>query len=326
MNRSKLDTGNLIREIDRGIRRHLSRKKPASLYEPPQYLFAGGGKRLRAMIVLLACAMVGSDFRKALDPAVAVEILHNFSLIHDDIMDHDDLRRGRPTIHKKWDENVAILSGDLLAAVAFKALSHGPAARLPQMTRVFSEGFIQLCEGQALDKEFEARPSVSEREYLHMIALKTAALFRVSAQLGAMAGGAPPKLEKALSDFGHHLGMAFQIQDDWLDISANEEMLGKTIGSDLIEHKKTYPTILASRDPAGVAWLERFHPENDPTVHRALLSEFTAWLDQSGIQRKTERLIGRYMRSAMRQLELFTDSPARRRLADISAKLRSRQS
>lgn len=278
------------------------------------------------MIVLLACAVVGSDFRKALDPAVAVEILHNFSLIHDDIMDHDDLRRGRPTIHKKWDENVAILSGDLLAAVAFKALSHGPAARLPQMTRVFSEGFIQLCEGQALDKEFEARPSVSEREYLHMIALKTAALFRVSAQLGAIAGGAPSKLEKALTDFGHNLGMAFQIQDDWLDISAREEILGKTIGSDLIEHKKTYPSILASRDPSGAVWLDRFRPENDRNVHRELLTGFTTWLEQSGIQRKTERLIARYMRSALRRLESFPDRPARRLLADMSAKLWIRQS
>lgn len=325
MARSTLEVPVILREIDRGIRTYLSRKTPVTLYEPPRYLFAGGGKRLRAVIVLLSCAVVGADYRKAMDVAVAVEILHNFSLIHDDIMDHDDLRRGRPTIHKKWDQNVAILSGDLLAAVAFKALSSGPAAALPKMATEFSNGFIRLCEGQALDKEYENRAAVSEREYLKMIGLKTASLFSLAARLGAIAGGATTHQEVALAAFGKHLGLAFQIQDDWLDVSAKEDVLGKSIGSDLIEHKKTYLSILAAREPDGARWLQRFSAGLDADTHRRLLREFADYLESSGIRQKTERLIDRYVRAALAQLRKFPDRPARRLLIDMTERMWKRQ-
>lgn len=316
----------LIREINAALRRYVSRKMPATLYEPPRYLFAGGGKRLRALLVLLACAAAGESYKRALDAAAAVEILHNFSLIHDDIMDHDAMRRGRATIHTKWDTNVAILSGDLLAAVAFQALSRCPKDVLPRVTALFSEGFIQLCEGQALDKEFESRPSVTEREYLRMITLKTSVLFRLSTRIGAIVAHAPASRERALADFGTSLGLAFQLQDDLLDVIADESVLGKSIGSDLIEHKKTYLSILASRDREGQDLLDRFRAGPDPNAHRALLGAFGAYLDRSGIRHTIDRKIDRYIRTARRQLDRFPDSSARRQLLQITDRLRNRQS
>jgi geranylgeranyl diphosphate synthase type II len=322
---SAYDVHSLIREIDRTIRRYISKKTPATLYEPVQYLFQSGGKRLRALLLTLAGGLIGKNYRRCFEAAAAVEMLHNFSLIHDDIMDHDDLRRGRETIHKKWNANVAILSGDLLAALSFRALSQCPEKYAETVGGLFSDGFVALCEGQALDKEFETRADVREKDYLRMIALKTAALFGMAAQVGAVLGGGNTKQQNALKAFGLDFGMAFQIQDDLLDIIADETVLGKDVGSDLIEKKKTYISILAAGDPKGMDLLAQFQSVRNAAEQRLVLGEFKQFLDRSGIRKKTEKKIDRYIRTALSRLNGFKNNSAKEQLIAITHRMWKRR-
>lgn len=308
----------LVASINKTIFSYIRKKKPITLYEPPQYLFQGGGKRLRAVMLVLCSTLNGRNYRHALHAAAAVEILHNFSLIHDDIMDNDDMRRGRETIHKKWNPNIAILSGDFLAAAAYKALSQCPKDVLPYVSNIFADGFIELCEGQALDKEFETQTTVSEKDYMNMIRQKTAVLFGAATRIGGIIGGVSPKQEKALRDFGLHFGLAFQIQDDLLDIISDENTFGKNIGSDLIEKKKTYLSILASRSEQGRGLLDTFSPEHPETRHRQLLTEFIDFLDSSGIRKQTQRRIDSHFKSALKNLNGFKNTPAKNRLLEIT--------
>jgi len=212
---------------------------PVTLYEPMRYIFEAGGKRLRPILLLLSCEAVGGEECQALDAAVAVELLHTFTLIHDDVMDHDDTRRGRPTIHNKWDVSVAILSGDGLVALSYDYLLRTPSRESARLGSLFSRALLEVCEGQALDKEFESRWDVTLDEYFTMIAKKTATLIALCGELGGIIGGGTPQQLQALRDFGYHLGVAFQIQDDLLDITADEKELGKTWGSDIMQKKKT---------------------------------------------------------------------------------------
>ncbi len=212
---------------------------PVTLYEPMRYIFEAGGKRLRPILLLLSCQALGGSENEALDAAVAVELLHTFTLIHDDVMDHDDTRRGRPTIHKKWDVSVAILSGDGLVALSYDYLLRTPGVDSARLGSLFSRALLEVCEGQALDKEFESRWNVTLDEYFTMIAKKTATLIALCGELGGMIGKGTPEQVQALHDFGYHLGIAFQIQDDLLDITADEKKLGKTWGSDIMRKKKT---------------------------------------------------------------------------------------
>ncbi len=323
MKPSPRGVSSLIREINRTIHRYLLKKTPVTLYEPAQYLLQSGGKRLRAVILTFAGALFGKS--ATVEAAAAVEMLHNFSLIHDDIMDNDDTRRGRETVHKKWNSNVAILSGDLLAALSFQALGRCPKKYLGKITDLFSRGFVALCEGQALDKEFEARGDIREADYLHMIFLKTAALFGMAAQMGAVLGGAHRRQEEALRAFGTNFGMAFQIQDDLLDIIADEAVFGKDVGSDLAAAKKTYISILASKDPEGKNLLTQFQTARDAAAQHLALEEFKRFLGRSGIQKKTERKIDRYIRTALNQLDSFKDSRAKENLIALAHAMRNRQ-
>lgn len=226
--------------INRHIEHYLTVKKPFTLYEPMRYASSTGGKQLRPILVLLGCEAVGSSWERALSAAVALELVHNFSLVHDDIMDHDELRRGRKTVHKKWDENVAILAGDALLVMAYAILAQTQTPHLQRIFAEFSLGILRVCEGQALDKEFESRETVQLVEYWEMIDKKTAELFSVACALGGLIGDGTEQHIAALKKFGCRLGRAFQIQDDLLDIFANETVLGKDIGSDLQENKKTF--------------------------------------------------------------------------------------
>ena len=315
----------LIRQIDQTIYAFIRKKEPASLYQPSRYLFDGGGKRLRAILLLLSSTLTGGDYRKALPAAAAVEILHNFSLIHDDIMDNDDLRRGRETIHKKWNAHIAILTGDFLAAAAFKALSQCPEKSLPEISGIFADSFVGLCEGQALDKEFETRDSVTERDYLKMITQKTAVLFSGAMEIGAKIGRAKPSQQRALREFGRHFGLAFQIQDDLLDIVAEEETLGKNIGSDLIEGKKTYVSILTAQLPDGKNWLAKFNSKNDADTHARILKQFIEFLRANGVYKETTRLIQSHIRIALKQLDIFKNHPAKTQLVEIAQFARIRK-
>ncbi len=213
---------------------------PHTVYDPIRYLLRSSGKRVRPVLTVLACEAVGGRAAAALDAAAAIEALHGFTLVHDDIMDNADTRRGLQTIHRKWNDNVAILAGDEMIALAYHSLLKTKTRKLAILLRMFTEAFIEVCEGQGLDNEFERRLGVSLREYLHMIDKKTAKMISTAAALGAMIGGGSKQEVNALGTYGEQLGRAFQIQDDLLDIVADELSFGKSIGGDLKQGKKTY--------------------------------------------------------------------------------------
>jgi geranylgeranyl diphosphate synthase type II len=228
------------RKIDEKLNKVCLGKNPVSLFEPVDYSLGLSGKRLRPFLVLLSAHAAGSSFSSVYNAALAVEMLHTFTLVHDDIMDNADLRRKFPTLHKKYDLSTAILAGDVLLAIAYQYLLKDAGADANRITAQFTHGLIEVCEGQALDKEFESRKSVSLDEYLIMITKKTAVLVETCCAIGAMLAGADMKVVNGLKRFGLNLGIAFQIQDDLLDIIGNEKEFGKKIGGDLIEGKKTY--------------------------------------------------------------------------------------
>ncbi len=234
----------LLAAIETYLAQCESPAEPELLYAPIGYSMTGGGKRLRPMLVLLACSLYADDVRPALPAAAAVEMFHNFTLLHDDIMDHAAVRRGKPSVFAKWGENAAILSGDAMLICAYRLLAQCPEARLPELLNVFNEMALQVCEGQQYDMDFEQKPKVSVVEYMHMIELKTSVLLAGSAVIGALLGGASEEDCRKLRRFGIELGLAFQLQDDLLD-SYGDERLGKVIGGDILEGKKTYLMITA---------------------------------------------------------------------------------
>ncbi len=231
--------------VDRYLANFIKRNVPKSLYEPAKYILAAGGKRIRPVLVLCASEAVGGRNESALDAAAGLEILHNFTLVHDDIMDHAASRRGRPTVHTKWDGNIAILAGDVLLGLAYRALLQSNTPRIQELSNIFTEGVIEVCEGQAYDKEFERRKKVTLEEYLLMIRKKTGTMVAVATEVGAILGNASPDERAALKTYGDLVGQAFQIQDDLLDVIADEKQFGKTIGGDIVEGKKTFLLITA---------------------------------------------------------------------------------
>ncbi len=220
-------------------------ENPSRLYGPIRYILSLGGKRTRPLLVLLACEMHGTPYAKALKPALAVEVFHNFTLMHDDIMDKAPLRRGNATVHEKWDSNVAILSGDAMMVKAYGLLLETPHALLPQVLALFNKCALEVCEGQQLDMDFEALSSVSEAQYIEMIRLKTAVLLGTSLELGALLGGATNANAAALREFGISLGIAFQLKDDLLDAFGDQEKTGKQVGGDILANKKTFLLVKA---------------------------------------------------------------------------------
>jgi len=226
--------------IDNKITSVTKKLLPESLYLPIKYILSGGGKRIRPVLLMFACEAAGGDPKKAVDAAIAVEILHNFTLIHDDIMDNAVSRRGRETIHKKWDSNIAILAGDNMVGMAYQCLLKTKTSKLSEIIEEFTEGIIEVCEGQGYDKEFESRTDVTLSEYILMIDKKTSKLLETCSGIGALIGNADNKKFRALKNYAHNLGIAFQIQDDLLDISGDQKKFGKQIGGDLREGKKTF--------------------------------------------------------------------------------------
>jgi geranylgeranyl diphosphate synthase, type II len=229
-----------LKKIEKSLQKLLVKRKPKSLYNPCDYILKAGGKRLRPFLVLASAKAVNSDYKKVFNASLAVELLHNFTLVHDDIMDNSDKRRGRLTVHKKYDMSTAILAGDNLIALAYECLLKDCGDNAKEVVSTFNHGIIEVCEGQSLDKEFETRKNVSIEDYLEMIYKKTAALAQMCCTIGGRLGGGGKEQIKALANYGKNLGLAFQIQDDLLDITANERELGKPIGGDLVEGKKTY--------------------------------------------------------------------------------------
>ena len=227
-------------KIEKILYSALEKRIPQSIYAPSSYILKSPGKRIRPLLVLFANKAVGGNVEKSYNAAVSVEILHNFTLVHDDIMDNADKRRGMPTIHKKYDISTAILVGDVLMAVAYEYLLKDVTSNVKEIIKVFNNGIVEVCEGQSYDKDFEIRQTVSIDEYILMITKKTAALAEMCCRIGALLGGASKEEVKILSDYGKNLGIAFQIQDDLLDLIADEKDFGKSVGIDLVEGKKSF--------------------------------------------------------------------------------------
>ena len=220
-------------------------RKPQSLYEPIKYVLSAGGKRIRPSFVLMAYNLFKDDVETALPAAAALETYHNYTLLHDDLMDNADMRRGRPTVHKKWDANTAILSGDTMLSLAYLHLAKVDAQYLKPALDLFTETALEVSEGQQFDMEFELRQDVTEAEYIEMIRLKTSVLLACALKMGALLAGASEEDAQLIYKFGEKVGLAFQLQDDYLDVYGDPKVFGKTIGGDITSNKKTYMLINA---------------------------------------------------------------------------------
>ena len=221
------------------------KSEPVELYQPISYALSGNGKRLRPCLALLSCNLFNNDIRNAIKPAIGVEMFHNFTLLHDDIMDKADIRRNKPTVHKKWNENVAILSGDAMLIKTYELFFELKPNILAKVIEVFNKAALQVCEGQQYDMNFETKIDVTTDEYIKMITLKTAVLLAASLKIGAIIGRATLKDANLLYNYGINLGIAFQLQDDYLDVYGDVKTFGKKIGGDIVSNKKTYLLISA---------------------------------------------------------------------------------
>jgi geranylgeranyl diphosphate synthase type II len=234
----------MIKELQQYIYTELEKlqlpERPANLYEPIAYTIALGGKRLRPVLVLLGCELVGGSKEDAIYPAIGIELFHNFTLLHDDIMDNAPLRRNKPTVHAKWNANIAILSGDVLFTIASQQIAKAPSPVLTDVLNVYFKVAVDVCEGQQLDMDFESLDNLEIPDYIEMIRLKTAVLLGASLQIGALCGSASKEIAEQLYEIGVELGLAFQLQDDLLDAFGNEETFGKQVGGDIISNKKTW--------------------------------------------------------------------------------------
>ncbi len=277
---------------------------PPELYEPVRYILSIGGKRIRPALVILACDMFDGDVASALIPAVAIEIFHNFTLLHDDIMDRSERRRGSPTVHVKYNENVAILSGDVMSILASRLMNQAPGVVLNVVHEVFTKTAMQVCEGQQMDMNFEEVLSVSEEEYLTMIELKTAVLIAASLKIGAILGGSSQRDAEDLYEFGKNLGIAFQLQDDLLDTFGDPAVMGKNRGTDIVDNKKTFLVIQALEAASPTqkeelcGWLKekKFNPKEK-------IEAITAIFDALGVKELAENRIRSYYQHALTNLE-----------------------
>ncbi len=241
----------MLEKINDYIKRLPLGKEPRGLYEPIEYILLLGGKRIRPVLMMMAYELWKDDSDTILPQAVALETFHNFTLLHDDVMDHADVRRGRPTVHKKWNENTAILSGDNMLVMAFKWMQQCPADKLPAVMDIFTNTAIEIDEGQQMDVDFETRDDVREEEYIEMIRLKTSVLLACAVKIGAIMAGAPDEDVLNLYKFGEAIGLSFQLQDDFLDVYGNQDVFGKEIGGDIVCNKKTYMLINALNKAEG---------------------------------------------------------------------------
>lgn len=301
---------------------------PVGIYEPIKYILDGGGKRIRPMLLLLCCEAVGGKVEYALDAAAAIEILHNFTLVHDDIMDNADTRRGRTTIHKKWDSNTAILAGDGLLGYAYKSLLKTKSDRIQEIAKSFTEAIIEVCEGQSYDKEFELRKRVRIDEYIMMIDKKTSELLKCCAEIGALIGNASNEQINALKYYALNTGLAFQIQDDLLDITADEKKFGKKTGGDLFEGKKTYLLLKALETATEIEDKELLHYviENKGVKNSDEVLKVKAVYEKYGVIESAVKKVEEYTSMANDHLTLIEDSEAKEMLKWFSDMLLNRTS
>lgn len=301
-------------------------REPKNLYEPIQYILNLGGKRLRPVLTLMIADSFEGDFKTALDAALAVEVFHNFSLIHDDIMDAAPLRRGYQTVHEKWDLNTGILSGDAMLIMAYQLFENYPPDVFQKLAILFSKTALEVCEGQQYDIDFETRNTVSISEYLKMIEYKTAVLVGAAMKMGAIIANASEEDQNRCYEFGKNLGIAFQLQDDYLDAFGNPETFGKQVGGDIIENKKTYLYLKA---------LE-FSSENDQQKLKDLFSSDNTnskdkinivkqIFTESGSAEATKKAISSYTKTAFEVLKSINISETKKQiLQDFGTQLMTR--
>ena len=277
--------------------------RPERLYEPVAYSLEEGGKRIRPVVLLMACNLFSEGIEAAKPAALAVEVFHNFTLLHDDIIDRSDMRRGKPAVHTRWNDNVAILSGDAMMILAYRLLCGSDEAVLPKLLSVFNATALGVCEGQQFDMDFESRDDVTVDEYLHMIELKTAVLLAGALKMGALCGGAEDDKADLLYRFGIAVGLAFQLQDDLLDTYGDAAVFGKPIGGDILAGKKTFllTTALGTAGEAARArLLDLLHDETAEPA--AKIGAVRAMYDALSVREATEKAIAAYFDEAERTL------------------------
>ena len=297
----------ICRTIEEALARLTFDQPPRSLFDPITYILSLGGKRIRPALALMACDLFGGKNEDVLQPALGLEVFHNFTLLHDDLMDEADRRRDKPTVHKLWNPNVAILSGDAMLICAYQLVAK---ANDKAILELFSRTALEICAGQQYDMEFESRSDVTEEEYLEMIRLKTAVLLACALKVGAMIGGASTADADALYDYGIHIGLAFQLQDDLLDVYGDPKTFGKNIGGDILCNKKTFLLInalsVASEEQRQVMedWMARKSYDAQEKI-----AAFTNLYNELSIRDLTERRIEDYYRMASEDLVRLSIAP-----------------
>lgn len=320
-------------DINKAIESLDWKREPAGLYAPIEYTLSAGGKRLRPRLALIAAEAImnggllnGDAIEHALPAALALEVFHNFTLLHDDVMDKAEVRRGRPTVHVKWDENTAILSGDQMLIEAYKLLSDVPADKLPQVLKWFNEMATGICEGQQYDVDFEHESSVTIEEYMKMIELKTSVLLANAMRIGGYIAGATKAQQEALYQYGLHIGLAFQIQDDILDVYGDPKTFGKAIGGDICCNKKTFLllTALETADAEAKAELLQWLLVTDRDEEK--IAAVTKIYNRLGVREAGETVMEQHTAIALEQLDKLPQNKATNQLRELAEQLVTRKS
>ena len=298
-------------------------QQPSHLYEPITYTMDLGGKRLRPVLVLMACDAVGGDINRAIKPAIGLEMFHNFTLLHDDVMDKADIRRGKPTVHVKWDDNTAILSGDAMLTMATQLIAQAPADVMPQVMDLYNRTAMEIYDGQQYDVDFETRNDVTVDEYIEMIRLKTSVLLGCACKMGALIGGADEATAQLFYKVGENLGLAFQLQDDMLDVWGDEATFGKAIGGDIMNNKKTFLLINAMQRATGDHKVELSLWLSTPNASRAVkVPAVTAIYDALNLRSLSLDAINRYNDEALEALsKIAISDEARSEFANFITRL-----
>ena len=302
------------------------KREPYGLYEPIEYTLAAGGKRVRPQLAMIASQLFGGKDEEVLPAALALEVFHNFTLLHDDVMDKADVRRGRPTVHIKWNENTAILSGDQMLIEAYKLLSGVPANKLPKVLQLFNKMATEICEGQQYDVDFESQEHVTIDEYLKMIRLKTAVLLATALKMGSYIAGANTEQQDMLYEFGINIGLAFQIQDDILDVWGNPETFGKAVGGDISCNKKTFVALTAMQlaDAATRQELKQWFAQT-PIDNTEKITAVKTLYEQVNTRAKCEEAVERYTTQALYLLNQLPQNQATEQLRKLADKLNTRK-
>ena len=314
-----------MKDIQNAIAQLDWKREPYGLYEPIEYILNLGGKRIRPMLAVLASQIFNGNKEDVIPAALALEVFHNFTLLHDDVMDKADMRRGHPTVHTKWNENTAILSGDQMMIEAYKQLALLPDDKLPQVLRWFNEMATAICEGQQYDIDFESSTTVAISDYLMMIEKKTALLLAYSLRIGAYIAGASEQEQEALFQYGRHIGIAFQIQDDVLDVYGDPSNFGKAIGGDICCNKKTFLllTALDIADAESKASLLQWLITSNNNAEK--IQAVTALYTQLGVREIGEAVMENHTAEALAQLELLPQNEYTNQLRVLAEKLATRK-